>query len=140
MQNLIAFISGLLGGAGLVVSGMTNTKTIQGWLDFTGNWDPTLAFVLTGALIPMAIAWRIAKRRSTAVLGETTPVFPDKKVDPNLILGSVLFGIGWGLAGICPGPALASITFGGVGGLVFLAAMAGGVIVAPPLKLRFSVV
>jgi uncharacterized protein len=138
MRNLFALLSGALGGAGLVVSGMTDTAKIQGWLDFAGSWNPTLGFVLTGALIPMVVAWRIANARAASVLGQTIPRHPHQKIEPTLIVGSTIFGVGWGLAGLCPGPAIASVAFGGTGGLVFLAAMIVGMAVAPRLILRFE--
>jgi len=138
MRNLFAALAGGLFGAGLLVSGMVNTVKVQGWLDVFGIWDPTLAFVLGGAIIPMAIAWRIAARRKVAVLGSALPEAPDNKVGHNLVIGSVLFGAGWGLAGLCPGPALASVGFGGLGGLVFLLAMVAGMWIAPLVRVRID--
>ena len=136
MRNLFALLSGALGGAGLVVSGMTNTAKIQGWLDFTGSWNPTLGFVLAGALIPMMVAWRIAKVRTVAALGEPVPRHPHQRIEANLVIGSIIFGVGWGLAGLCPGPAIASVAFGGIEGIIFLGAMALGMILAPRFKFR----
>ena len=138
MLNLFALFSGALGGAGLVVSGMTSTAKIQGWLDFFGNWNPTLGFVLAGALIPMVVAWRITAARTSAFLGERIPRHPNQRVETNLIAGSVIFGVGWGLAGLCPGPAIASVLFGGSSGVVFFVSMATGMAVAPTYKLRFE--
>ena len=134
MRLLFAVISGGLFGAGLLVSGMVDTARVQGWLDIFGAWDPTLAFVMGGAIIPMAIAWRIAARRSTAVLGGAMPPPSVPEFDRGLILGSVMFGAGWGLVGLCPGPALASALFNGTGGLVFLAAMIGAMVATPALS------
>jgi uncharacterized membrane protein YedE/YeeE len=128
MRLLLALLAGGLFGAGLMLSGMTDTARVQGWLDVTGAWDPTLAFVLGGAIVPMFIAWRVAERRSTAILGTPTPPRPDPVIDRRLLAGSVLFGFGWALAGLCPGPALASLSYGGVEGLAFLAAMIIGMI------------
>ena len=124
---IIALISGSLFGAGLLVSGMTNPAKVQGWLDIFGNWDPTLAFVLGGAMIPMAIAWRIAARMPCALTGEPLPSHPSRKLDARLIGGSAIFGLGWGIAGLCPGPALASIGFGGAAIWTFVAAMVAGI-------------
>ena len=84
--------------------------------------------------LPMALAWRIAARRRVAALGNALPAPPDPRLGHNLVLGSVLFGAGWGLAGLCPGPAMASITFGGTGGLVFLIAMMAGMLAAPAVR------
>lgn len=133
MKNLVTFFCGGLFGLGLVVSGMTDTTKVQGFLDFFGAWDPTLVFVLGGAIIPMFIAWRIAAVRTKSVLGGLIPLSPKTELDRSLITGAVLFGVGWGLSGFCPGPALASSTFGGTGGLVFLAAMLAGMFLAPPV-------
>lgn len=134
MRNLVALLTGAMFGAGLLVSGMTDTRKIQGWLDVFGDWDPTLAFVLGGAIIPMAIAWYIAERRKTALLGAPIPVRSDAAITPRLATGSVLFGIGWGLSGLCPGPAMASLGFGGVSGLMFFGAMALGMFALPKLE------
>ncbi|MDF0599590.1 hypothetical protein P1J78_02490 [Psychromarinibacter sp. C21-152] len=133
MRLLFALISGGLFGAGLLVSGMVDTTKVQGWLDVFGAWDPTLAFVLGGAILPMAVAWRFTVGRAPK-LGGTFPPKPEPRLGHNLVVGSLLFGAGWGLAGLCPGPALASVSFGGWGGLVFLAAMLAGMAVAPPAR------
>lgn len=138
MRTLTAFLIGGLFGAGLLVSGMTDTTRVQGWLDVFGNWDPTLAFVLGGAILPMALAWRIAARRRLSLLGSPLPENPDQRLGPDLIIGSVLFGAGWGLAGLCPGPALASLSFGGTGGVAFLLAMAAGMLAAPAIRTRID--
>jgi uncharacterized protein len=129
-----AALSGALFGFGLMLSGMTDTTKVQGWLDVFGNWDPTLAFVMGGAIIPMAVAWRIAARRRVSVLGTALPELGEQRLDSGLIWGSVLFGAGWALAGLCPGPALASLGFGGTGGLVFLFALVTGMVAAAPLR------
>ncbi|MES2433782.1 MAG: DUF6691 family protein [Pseudomonadota bacterium] len=133
-----ALLSGGLFGAGLRISGMTDTRRVQGFLDVFGAWDPTLAFVMGGAILPMAVAWRVAARLDRSYLGLTLPPPPTRDLDRNLIIGSLLFGMGWALAGLCPGPALASISFGGMGGLVFLLAMLGGMIAAPSLRRRLD--
>ena len=109
MRIFFAILSGGLFGAGLLLSGMTNTNKVQGFLDLFGNWDPTLAFVMGGAMIPMAIAWQMTKSRAP-VIGGSFPEMPATEFDRRLITGSVLFGLGWGLAGLCPGPAIASLT------------------------------
>lgn len=138
LRNIFAFVAGGLFGLGLLVSGMTNTLKVQGWLDIFGDWDPTLAFVLGGAILPMAVAWNFASRRARAVLGTEMPGKPGSEIDRNLVLGSLLFGAGWGLAGLCPGPAVASVGWGGVGGVVFLVAMFAGMLVAPVVRQRLD--
>lgn len=134
MRNLFAFIAGGLFGAGLFISGMTDTAKVQGWLDVFGAWDPTLAFVMGGAMIPMFIAWQLRKRRATPVLGGTFPPAPAQRIDRGLIGGSLMFGAGWGLAGLCPGPSVASLSYGGVGHWVFFAAMVVGMAATPLLR------
>lgn len=138
IRNAIAFVAGGLFGAGLLISGMTNTEKVQGWLDVFGDWDPTLAFVLGGAILPMAVAWRFAAGRARSALGTDLPAKPDPRLGHNLVVGSVLFGAGWGLAGLCPGPAIASLSYGGAGGLVFIASMLLGMLAAPPIRSRID--
>lgn len=133
MRNLMALIAGGMFGAGLLISGMTNTLKVQGWLDVFGDWDPTLAFVMGGGIIPMALAWAYTKNRRP-ILGGEFPTLPNPEADKKLIVGSVLFGIGWGLAGLCPGPSFASLTFGGIGGIAFVVAMAAGMLLAPKAR------
>jgi uncharacterized membrane protein YedE/YeeE len=130
MRILLSLIAGGLFGAGLFVSGMTDTTKVQGWLDVFGAWDPTLAFVLGGAIIPMFFAWRLTEGRQPLV-GGSFPKPTDPFIDHRLVIGSVLFGMGWALAGLCPGPAVASVSYGGAGGLVFIAAMLVGMGAAP---------
>ncbi len=138
-QNLFSALAGAIFGIGLLISGMTDTTRVQGWLDVFGDWDPTLAFVLGGALIPMAIAWRVAARRRIAVLGRTIPLHPGgSTTDAPLVIGSTLFGAGWALSGLCPGPAMASLGWGGTGGLVFLIAMLAGMVAAPAARTRLD--
>ncbi|MGJ8624086.1 MAG: DUF6691 family protein [Yoonia sp.] len=137
MRVLVSFAVGAIFGVGLLISGMTDTTKVQGWLDIFGNWDPTLAFVMGGAIIPMAIAWQFTRGRKP-VLASAFPAPPEPRLGRNLILGSTLFGMGWGLAGLCPGPALASLGFGGAGGAVFVIAMALGMLVAPSVRTRLD--
>ena len=137
-RGFFSFLAGALFGAGLLVSGMIDTTKVQGWLDVFGDWNPTLAFVMGGAIIPMAVAWRVAKGRETALLGTPMPGATGSPADRNLVLGSLLFGVGWGLAGLCPGPSLASVTFGGTGGIIFLLAMMAGMVAAPAVRSRID--
>lgn len=139
MRAVFSVLSGALFGSGLWLSGMTDTTRVQGFLDLFGNWDPTLVFVMGGALLPMFVAWRLTTGRRPWQ-GEAFPAPAPAKLDPRLALGSVLFGCGWALAGFCPGPALASLSYGGWEGLVFLAAMIAGMAVAPRLRKRVDLV
>lgn len=134
VRMVFALLAGALFGVGLMVSGMTDTAKVQGFLDITGAWDPTLAFVMGGALVPMALAWRWARMRAVLVLGGTLPDRDSGRLDGRLVLGSVMFGAGWALAGLCPGPALASLSYGGGGGMLFAAAMVLGMVLAPMLR------
>ena len=129
-RNFFALLAGSLFGAGLFTSGMTDTAKVQGWLDLFGAWDPTLAFVLGGAILPMAVAWRFAARRERAVLGNPLPPTPGRAADAPIVVGSFLFGAGWALAGLCPGPAVAALTYNGSGGLIFVMAMLAGMLAA----------
>lgn len=137
-REIVAFVAGGIFGSGLLVSGMIDTKKVQGWLDFFGDWDPTLAFVLGGAVLPMLFVWRIAERRKVSVLGTPIPARSAPKLDRALVIGSLMFGAGWGLAGLCPGPALASFAIGGWGGALFFLAMVSGMVVAPTVAARLS--
>ena len=137
MRQFFAFIVGGLFGTGLLLSGMTDTRKVQGWLDLFGDWDPTLAFVMGGAIIPMAIAWQLTRRR-TPILGGDFPSPPSTELNRKLAVGSVLFGAGWGLSGLCPGPAMASLAWGGFGGLVFLIAMLIGMVLAPKAQVHLD--
>ncbi len=128
MRGLFALLAGALFGAGLTVSGMTDTAKVQGWLDLFGDWDPTLAFVLGGAILPMLVAWRVAARRERAVLGTAIPAPSEPVIDRRLIVGSALFGVGWAVAGLCPGPAMAVLSYGGGDALLFFGAMAVGML------------
>lgn len=129
MRLVIAALSGALFGAGLAISGMIDPARVRGWLDLFGNWDPTLGFVLTGAILPMLLAWRLAARHSTSISGVAMPPPPPQRIDTRLIVGAGLFGLGWGFAGLCPGPAIASIGFGGAPFLIFFAAMVAGMLI-----------
>ena len=133
MRILVSLLCGGVFGAGLVVSGMTDTARVQGFLDLFGAWDPTLMFVMGGAIIPMFFAWRIAAKREAAILGGPLPAPPSTTIDTRLAVGGILFGMGWGLSGFCPGPAFASLSFGGTGGLIFMAAMLLSMFAARPI-------
>ena len=134
MRLLTSFLSGGLFGLGLLVCGMTDTAKVQGWLDLGGAWYPTLAFVLGGAVLPMVQVWRIAARRRRAVFGTPIPELPEQVIDARLIGGSVLFGLGWAMAGFCPGPALAVVGWAGLPAVVFTLSMVGGMVARPLLQ------
>src|SRR5690606_19836790 len=118
-------VSGLLFGAGLTISGMTDPARVRGFLDVFGDWDPTLAFVMGGAVVVMAVAWRIRTGMARPVFGEKFSLPDRKDLDGRLIVGAVLFGIGWGTAGLCPGPGLASLVLSPFNAAVFVGAMLG---------------
>ncbi|MBN9504757.1 MAG: YeeE/YedE family protein [Altererythrobacter sp.] len=120
--------SGFLFGMGLTVSGMTDPQRVRGFLDLFGNWDPTLAFVMGGAVLVMAAAWRIQARMTKPVFGEKFALPDRTDLDPRLIAGAALFGIGWGIAGLCPGPAVASLVLSPVHAIPFVAAMLAGML------------
>jgi uncharacterized protein len=121
-----AFASGLLFGLGLIVSQMVNPAKVLGFLDIFGNWDPSLALVMGGAVAVSALGTLIAKRRGVPVLAPRLEIPTRRDLDLRLIGGAALFGIGWGLVGLCPGPALVGLTFGPWQVFVFVAAMIAG--------------
>ncbi|MCI2810959.1 YeeE/YedE family protein [Eoetvoesiella caeni] len=125
MQIIISFITGLVFGLGLIVSGMANPSKVIGFLDLAGNWDPSLAFVMGGAILVASISFRLAKNRSKTWLGDKIRLPMATQIDKRLVLGGLTFGVGWGLAGYCPGPALVSLTQGSKP-LIFVLAMLAG--------------
>jgi uncharacterized membrane protein YedE/YeeE len=125
---LSAFASGLLFGLGLIVSQMVNPAKVLGFLDIFGSWDPSLAFVMGGAVIVSGLGYRIARRRGIPVLAPRLEIPARRDLDARLVGGAVLFGIGWGLVGLCPGPALVDLTFGPVAIFAFVAAMIAGMV------------
>lgn len=125
---LVSFACGLIFGAGLLISGMTDTAKVLGFLDIFGAWDATLAFVMAGAVAVASIGFALAKRRGAPLLAAQS-LWPTRKdIDAPLVTGAVLFGIGWGLVGLCPGPALVNLAGLGLPVIVFVAAMAAGMI------------
>ena len=129
MRIVVALISGLLFGLGLVVSNMINPDRVLAFLDVAGgSWDPTLAFVMGGALVPMVLAWLWSRRQGYPFFGTAFPEPPRFGPDLRLVTGAAMFGAGWGLVGFCPGPALSALTLGGTPVLVFVAAMVGGMV------------
>ena len=125
---LFALASSLVFGLGLIVSGMADPSKVLAFLDLAGNWDPSLAVVMAAAISIGAVGFRSARLRTTSLLGLPMQLPTASRIDPRLLAGSVLFGVGWGLAGICPGPALVLLGTGSVKGLIFTAAMLGGMV------------
>ena len=126
MNAVSAFAGGLLFGTGLIISGMTDPSKIIGFLDVAGAWDPSLAFVMCGAVLVGFIAFRFARRRTASFLGGAMHLPNTRQIDRPLILGSLAFGVGWGLAGYCPGPAVVAFGAGQDKAVVFLVAMIAG--------------
>lgn len=129
MKILTSLLAGLVFGIGLIVSGMTNPAKVLGFLDLAGLWDPSLALVMGGAIAVGVVAFQIARRRSKSLLGEPMRLPASTRIDRRLLLGGLAFGAGWGLAGFCPGPALASLASGGAKPAIFSAAMFGGMVI-----------
>lgn len=134
MLFLTSLIAGLLFGVGLIISGMTNPEKIIGFLDILGNWDPSLFFVMLGAVFISFFAFRLASKKPVSFLGQTMNIPTKKDIDLPLIYGSIIFGIGWGLAGYCPGPAIASIATINSQPIVFVIAMLIGMLVYEVIK------
>lgn len=130
LRGAHALGAGALFGAGLIVSGMYDPRKVRAFLDVTGDWDPSLAFVMGGAIAVAAPAFALARARRNigrgALSGEPLPANPPRRIDRRLVAGSLLFGVGWGLSGYCPGPALLSIGIGATAAFPFIAAMLGG--------------
>jgi uncharacterized protein len=129
MYAFSALVAGLVFGIGLIVSGMVNPAKVLGFLDLAGPWDPSLALVMGGAIAVGLIGFAVAARRRMTLLGTPMLLPTTQAIDRRLAFGSALFGVGWGLAGICPGPALVLLGGGNAKGLVFVAAMVAGMFV-----------
>jgi uncharacterized membrane protein YedE/YeeE len=129
MNALFSLAAGLVFGVGLILSGMTDPGKVIGFLDLAGTWDPSLGFVMAGAIAVGFVAFRLAGKRGRAFLGGAMHLPTRRDIDNRLVGGSVVFGIGWGLAGFCPGPALVSFGSGIDQAAVFVAAMLGGMVV-----------
>ena len=123
MVPLTALVSGLIFGWGLILAGMANPEKVLACLDIAGAWDPSLALVMAGAIVVGSVAFAMARRRDRSYLGLLMNLPTSRAIDRRLVLGSLTFGIGWGMAGICPGPALVLLGSGSVKGTVFVAAM-----------------
>ena len=126
MSSLIAVLSGLLFGIGLLASGMTDPATVKGFLDLFGLWDPSLALVMGGAIAVGLIGFTLASRRTNSWSGEPIDLPKSTVVDRRLVLGGILFGVGWGIAGYCPGPGIVAASAGSLAAGVFVVAMLAG--------------
>ena len=129
MNRLTEFLVGLLFGLGLLLSGMTDPAKVIGFLDVFGAWDPSLGMVMAGAIAVGFFGFTVAKKRTTALLGGAMQLPVGQNIDRRLVIGGLVFGVGWGLAGFCPGPALASMGAGHVEAVVFVVAMLAGMAV-----------
>lgn len=125
-RTVIPMLSGIIFGAGLAIGGMTNPARVRGFLDIFGEWDPTLAFVMGGAVIVMAAVWQLQSRFSKPLFAEGFAIPETRDLTPRLIGGSALFGIGWAIAGLCPGPGIAALVIEPVSAAIFVAAMLAG--------------
>ena len=123
---IVPLAAGALFGAGLALGGMTDPARVRGFIDIFGNWDPTLAFVMGGAVLVMAIAWRIQPKLTEPLFDKEFFLPGTMHLDPPLIIGAALFGIGWGIAGLCPGPGVAALVVAPGSAAIFLIALLAG--------------
>lgn len=138
MASFFALLAGLVFGIGLIVSGMANPAKVLGFLDLAGSWDPSLAFVMAGSIAVGAVAFTLARKRTVSLLGLRMRMPTATHLDRRLVVGGLLFGIGWGLAGFCPGPALVALGSGNVKAVAFVVAMLAGMVVFELLEHRQS--
>jgi uncharacterized membrane protein YedE/YeeE len=134
IRLLAALAAGAVFGVGMTLSGMTDPARVLGFFDPAGGWDPTLAFVMAGALAPMALAWRLRGRMAESALGCPLPGPASAVIDARLLGGAALFGAGWGIVGLCPGAVVPALAFGGWPVAVFLVAMLAGMTIARSLS------
>jgi uncharacterized membrane protein YedE/YeeE len=132
-RNIFALVVGLIFGLGLCLSGMYEPAKVTGFLDLAGAWDPSLAFVMGGAIVVALPAFALARRRRDAWVGGAIDLPTARAIDAPLVVGSAIFGIGWGLGGVCPAPGVVDLGFFSPGAAIFVAAMAAGM-----LALRFA--
>jgi uncharacterized protein len=126
-RDAVALLSGVVFSAGLCISGMTRPSTVLAFVDLTGAWDPSLALVMVGAIFVAAIAFRAGSKRSSPVLDARFHLPPRGAIDRKLVAGAAIFGVGWGLSGLCPGPAVVSLASGQAGAVVFVVSMIAGI-------------
>ncbi len=134
MTFFVSLLTGLVFGLGLIVAGMVNPAKVLGFLDITGTWDPSLVFVMVGGIGVAAIGFYFAKRQQHALLGGAMDVPRTRGIDQRLVVGSLMFGVGWGIAGFCPGPAVVSVGAGSVQAMIFAAAMLLGMVIFSALN------
>jgi hypothetical protein len=139
MRNALALVVGLLFGLGLCLSGMSEPSKVLGFLDLAGAWDPSLAFVMGGAIAVAAPAFALARRRRVDWLGGDIDLPRTRAIDAPLALGALAFGVGWGLAGVCPAPGIVDIGFASPSALIFVAAMAIGMLASRLADLRLRI-
>lgn len=126
MASFFSLLAGAVFGIGLIISGMANPAKVLGFLDLAGNWDPSLAFVMAGAIVVGSLGFTIARKRASSLLGLQMRIPSATQIDRRLVGGSLLFGIGWGIAGFCPGPALVALGMGEQKAIIFVIAMLAG--------------
>ena len=136
-RDVVAFLSGLIFATGLVLSGMTHPSKVLAFLDVAGAWDPSLALVMAGAVAVSAVAFRVAARRTSPLLDARFDVPARGPITADLVSGAALFGVGWGLSGLCPGPAIVALASGNLDVVVFVAAMLLGTALADAGSRRF---
>ena len=129
-RAIVPTLAGIVFGAGLALGGMTDPARVRGFLDLFGEWDPTLAFVMGGAVLVMVIAWQVHNRLDRPIFAEGFSLPTATDLDPRLIGGAVLFGIGWGIAGLCPGPGIAALVIEPISAAIFVVAMLAGMALA----------
>jgi uncharacterized membrane protein YedE/YeeE len=136
MYVFASLLAGLVFGLGLIVSGMANPAKVLGFLDLGGRWDPSLALVMAGAIAVGVVAFAIARRRALSFLGTEMKLPAGRPVDGRVVGGGLLFGIGWGIAGFCPGPAIVALGMGQAKAALFVAAMLAGMVIFELLERR----
>lgn len=129
MSPIFGFVSGLIFGLGLILAGMTEPLKVKGFLDIAGAWDPSLGLVMGGAIAVGAVAFALARRRKKSWSGAPMEIPTDQTTDKRLVIGGALFGIGWGIGGFCPGPALVALGSGSASAAIFVVAMLVGMVV-----------
>ncbi len=129
MNSIFSFAIGLIFGLGLIIAGMANPAKVQGFMDIAGVWDPSLALVMGGGILVGSISFALSRKRTMSFLGLPMQIPTARQIDKRLVLGSIVFGMGWGLAGICPGPGFVLLGAGSAKGVAFVVAMLGGMAV-----------